>query len=356
MSLMLLVGRQRFGGWTEIEVVRGIEQAAGTFRVGYTDRWDGQPVPSPIQAGAGARVEMDGEVVITGHVDRAVVAFDATTHSLTVEGRDAAGDLVDSSAVHPAGQWLRSDLATIAADIARPFGVPITAEADLGEKFPSFALQEGETVYEALERAARMRGLLLVSDGKGGLSFTRAGTQAAGALVEGENILRARGEIDLKGRYSSYICRGQVQALDGFDAGTAYGLSAAAGDPGVARHRPLVVLAEDQGHQQSVKTRAEFECRRRAARGARLYVTVQGWRDSQGALWRPNTRSRVRSPMLGVDGEFLISEVRQTLDDRGTLTELTLGQPEAFDPAPAKPSKAKAKKAKAANQDKYAPL
>ncbi|SMF94356.1 Mu-like prophage tail protein gpP [Methylomagnum ishizawai] len=350
-ELTLLVGGVRFGGWTEVEVVRGIEQAAGTFRVVYTDRWDGQPTPGPIQSGAAVQVLMDGEVVVTGHVDRTLVEFDAQRHTLTVQGRDAAGDLVDSSAV-PAhgGQWLKTDLLTIARELAAPFKVPVAAGADLGEPFDSFTLQSGETVHEAIDRMARMRGLLPMSDGRGGLVLARAGTATAGALIEGQNIKAARAELDLTGRYSTYICRGQIQALDHLDADTAYGLQGTAGDPGVERHRPLVVLAEDQGHQASIDARAEWECRRRAARGARLYITVQGWRDSSGALWKPNTRSAIRSPTLGVDGTLLISEVRQTLDGEGTLTQLTLGQPEAFDPSP---KKAKRRKAKA---DKYAPL
>jgi prophage tail gpP-like protein len=346
-ELTLLIDGQRFGGWTEVECVRGIEQAAGSFRVVYTDRWDGQPTPSPIQAGARVQVQLDGETVITGHVDRTVVEFDEGDHTLTVEGRDAAGDLVDASAVTGhGGQWLNAGLSQIAAELAKPFGIAVQAEADEGEKFDAFALQEGETVFEALDRMARMRALLLVSDGQGGLRLTRAGTDTAGALIEGQNILKGRAELDVKGRYSTYICRGQVQASDDLDAETAYQQRAEARDPSVARHRPLMILAEDQGYQKSVKARAEWECRRRAARGARVYITVQGWRDAAGRVWRPNALSPVRSPTLGIDSELLIVEVRQTLDGRGTFTELTLSQRGGYDPDPANAKKRYGKKAK----------
>jgi prophage tail gpP-like protein len=352
-ELILLINGTRFGGWTEVECVRGIEQAAGSFRVGYTDRYTGQPNPYLIEDGAAVRVLMDGETVFTGYVDRPVVAFDAETHSLTIEGRDATGDLVDASAVpEHGGQWLNADLGQIAGELAQPFGIPVHVEADVGEKFPGFALQEGETVFEAIERAARMRALLLVSDGLGGLLLTRAGTAPAAALIEGVNIKSGRSERDARGRYSRYLCRGQVQASDELDAESAYQQEAHYDDPGVLRHRPLVVLAEDQGHAKSVQARAEWECRRRAAKGTRVYITVQGWRDAAGRLWRINTVAPVRSPTLGIDNELLIVEVRNTLDERGTLTELTLAPRGGYEPG-ATPAK---KRRTSAKQSKHEPV
>jgi prophage tail gpP-like protein len=207
-------------------------------------------------------------------------------------------------------------------------------------------------VFEAIERAARMRALLLVSDGLGGLLLTRAGTAPAAALIEGVNLKSGRSERDARGRYSRYLCRGQVQASDELDAESAYQQEAHYDDPGVLRHRPLVVLAEDQGHAKSVQARAEWECRRRAAKGTRVYITVQGWRDAAGRLWRINTVAPVRSPTLGIDNELLIVEVRNTLDERGTLTELTLAPRGGYEPG-ATPAK---KRRTSAKQSKHEPV
>jgi prophage tail gpP-like protein len=333
---ILLVDGMRYGGWTAVEVQRGIEQISGQFKVEYTDRWADQFTPRPIQAGAKVQVIMDGETAITGHVDETEVSYDATRHTLSVSGRDATGDLVDSSAVVPhGGQWLDASLGAIAKDLLNPFGIPLQTETDLGEKFPSFAIQEGETVFEALERAARMRALLLVSDGQGGLKLTRAGTAAAGgALIEGVNILSARSELSLRDRHSEYIVKGQVQALDDYDAEQAYSQEGAATDSTVKRHRPLVILQEDQGYQTSVQQRADWERRVRAGRGARVTVTVQGWTTPAGGLWKPNTLALVRSPLLGIDQDLLIVEVKHSYSDQGTLTELTLGHRTAYDVQP----------------------
>jgi prophage tail gpP-like protein len=333
---ILLVDGMRYGGWTSVEVQRGIEQIGGQFRVEYTDRWADQATPWPIRNGAKCQVLLAGEVVITGYVDEAEPGFDEQSHSLVVSGRDATGDLVDSSAVvGHGGQWLQASLDRIAGDLLQPFGVGLSVEADTGEKFPSFALQEGETVFEALERAARMRALLLISDGRGGLKLTRASTAAAGgSLIEGVNLKSARATFSTRDRHSHYIVKGQVQALDDYEAEQAYGQQGTAEDKGVGRYRPLVILQEDQGYHASVQQRADWERRVRAGRGNRIFCTVQGWTTPGGRLWTPNTNAPIRSAKLGVDANLLIVNVRHTLDDRGTLTEITLGSRDAYDVQP----------------------
>lgn len=347
-QLELLVGGKRYGGWTEVEVTRSIEALSNEFRVEYTDRWDGQVTPIAIEGGSAVTVLMDGETVITGYTDYDEVAYDQDSHTLVVQGRDKAGDLIDSSAVHGSGQWLNADLMHIAKELLNPFGMSIQADADVGEKFKTFALQPGETVHEALDRLTRMRGVLPVSDGKGGLRLTRAGTEVGDPLVEGENIKSARATNDMKGRHSKIICRGQIQALDDFDATDAFDLEATASDPGIKRHRPLIVHVEDEGHSDSMTARAEWECRRRVAKGLSVVVTVQGWRGPSGKLWTPNVNYPIRSPFLRLDTVLLCKSVRYAQNDReGTIAEITLVDPAAFDPT------GKTKKRKV---EKYAPL
>ncbi|MDE7370600.1 MAG: hypothetical protein K2N07_02450, partial [Desulfovibrio sp.] len=41
-DIRLEVAGQLWGGWTSIEIRRGLEQCAGTFSLDLTDRWPGQ--------------------------------------------------------------------------------------------------------------------------------------------------------------------------------------------------------------------------------------------------------------------------------------------------------------------------
>jgi alanyl-tRNA synthetase len=71
-----------------------------------------------------------------------------------------------------------------------------------------------------------------------------------------------------------------------------------------------------------VVQRAKWEAAVRLGRSWSADITVQGWRDGAGKLWQPNTLAQVDDDFLAMHSELLISAVRNTLDEQGTLTEL----------------------------------
>lgn len=327
----LRVNGSYYGGWKSIRIERGIEQIAGTFDLSVTDRWAEQSEARQINPGQSCQVLIDEAVVITGYVDTVAPEYDKQQHSISVSGRDKTGDLVDCAAIHKSGAWSGQKLDQIAADLCQPFGIKVLRNADVGTAFSTFSIQEGETVFECLERAARMKAVLPASDGLGNLMLTRANTGAAVAeLVEGENILSARGEFSWKDRYSRYIVKAQgVGDDDNFGDAVAQ-QQAEAKDAAITRYRPLIVLAEDQGTGATLSQRVGWERSVRMGRGNRATVTVQGWAH-EGTLWRANTLVRLRSPRLYADVDLLIVAVTFILDDQGTRSELQLCRREAFD-------------------------
>ena len=328
----LQVDGVRYGGWKSIRISRGIEQIAGAFELGLTERWAGQDLPRPIRPGDECEVMVDGETVITGYVDDARPSYDKESHAVTVSGRDRTGDLVDCSAIHKSGQWANARLDKIARDLCAPFGIKVHAEVEVGRAFGSFSLNEGEAVFECLDRAARLRAVLLVSDGRGGLVIARAGaTRAPAQLVEGENILAASGDFSWRERYSRITVKGQGRGDDENNGATVAHVAARVDDASITRYRPLIVLAEDQDRAGTLKDRAEWEMGVRMGRGSRASVTVQGWHADASTLWQPNRLVHLRSPYLGADIDLLIVSATYILDESGTRTEMELVRPEAFD-------------------------
>ena len=333
-DLRLVVDGQRYGGWQKIRVKRGIEQIANPFELGVTERWAGQDEPRPIRDGAVCQVQIDRDPVITGHVDDVLPTYDATSHTVSVTGRDATGDLVDCSA--PPTQFAGRTLLEVATTLARPYGIKVRAEVPVGGPFRTLKAEDGETVHEALEKAARIRAVLLISDGLGGLVITRAGrTRVATPLVLGQNVLRASGTRSHRDRYRDYTVKGQAAGGAGLwdlgdDALERAQVLGRARDPGVARHRPLTVLAEDQVDGGSARARADWECRVRVGRAQRVTYAVQGWHHADG-LWEPNTLVPVRDPYQGIDGDMLIVSVQYLLDEDGLRTEIEVVRKEAFE-------------------------
>lgn len=319
-------GGSIYGGWKTCSIPFGIEQIANSFEIGFKDRWVGQDNPYPIRVGSECQVLIDNETVITGYVDENLPTFDANMHDIQLTGRDKTGDLVDCSAIYKSGQWLGARLDQIVRDLCAPFGIDVLIDAPMGEAFSTYSIQEGETAFECIDRACRMRAVLPVSDGLGNLVLTRAKSGAPIAeLIQGENILSAQGTFSMRERFSQYIVKGQDRAADDFENPEAHTqVMARATDSFVQRYRPLIVLAEDKGPHATYAQRAEWERNVRRGRSARASVTVRGWRNATGALWRANTLAHLYSPYLGADANLLVAGGTYISNDQGRFTQLTL--------------------------------
>lgn len=326
----LIVAGKSYAGWVSMRLSRSLEQAAAAFSLSFSERWSGQRRPIPIDEGEPCTIRVKDQVALTGYVDESNVDYSATEHAMAVSGRSKAGDLVDCSAVHAAGQWKNQTLLQIAQDLVQPFAISVSSDIDLSSPLPVFSLQQGETVFDALERGARMYGCLLTSGPDGAVRFTQAGKRATTTvLTTGINIESGNRRGSWKERFSQYVVKGQSRGSDdtsGEDAATPKGIS---NDSAVTRARTLIVLAEDQGNPGVLATRATWERNVRAGRARRLSYTVRGW-EHEGGLWEPNLRVHVKDTILRVDTELLIVSATLILDDDGARTELELTTAEAF--------------------------
>lgn len=351
----LEVNNKAYGGWLSIEVTRSMESLSGSFSLGLTVKPSkNNPFPQGIKHGDACVVRIDEDIVVTGYVDKLHVSIDAESHEYNVSGRDKAGDLVDCSAINSPGSWKNQKLEAIATEIIHPFGIKIKAETDTGELFKDFALEQGETAFEAIERMCKLRGLLCISDRKGNLILTRAKTtKSASDLVEGINVLEASCEYDSKDQFNQITVKGQSQGNDHHNGKVVSQANATVKDSGIKRYRPRLILAEGQADNAKCKQRAEWERSVQEAKALKVSVKVQGWRQKNGALWEVNTVARVKIPSIFVEGEnLLISEVQYNLDENGTTTQLTLCNPDAFKVMPEAEKKKKEKRKRRKEREK----
>jgi prophage tail gpP-like protein len=334
----LLVGGRAYGGWKRVEVQRSIEQIAGGFILELTHRWPGVDVAPGLREGLACQVLLDGDVVITGHIDMFEPDLTDSSSSIRVEGRDRTGDLVDCSAIHKGGQWHNVRLERIVRDIAAPFGIPVVLQDGLnqGVPFKSFALEDGERAFDAIDRACRLRSVLCASTPLGEIWLGMASdTETGVTLEEGVNIKRISAIHSWKDRYSRVIVKTQTSGNDESWAEAISQLKSEATDEEIDRYRPLILQAEHGDNRSVLSTRAQWEVSVRMGRGKRGKAVVVGWRmganGRDGRLWMPNTVVRVISPRMNMDMEVLIVACSYMLTEQGALTELTFSRPEAFD-------------------------
>lgn len=322
-TVRLVVAGKAFAGWQEVEIERGLDALAGGFRMAFTETFPDQPEQWQIEPGDACEVWIGEDRVMTGWIDRREGSATVDRHQLEISGRERTSDLLDCSAVHKPGSWTNRKLEQIAAELAQPFGVKVTAVASTGAAFRRFALQQGESVFEAIERMARQRGVLAVTTEAGDLEFRRPGAVQAGyRLVLGENLESITHTNDISDRFSEYHLKG--------DAADDSRPNAQAKDPAVRRHRPLLIVNDDDSTAATLTDRAKWEATVRAGKAQTVAAQVSGWRTASGALYRPDRVAPVSAGLLGLDASLLIVSVRYELNERGSRCQLGLAPPEAY--------------------------
>lgn len=374
-KLTMYVGGQVYGGWTSIRIRHGIEQIAGTFQIGLTDRWPGQITKWTIPPGELCELKIGEHTVISGYVDSVSVDYDKESHELSISGRDRTGDLVDCSA--PSKSFSGLTFLQIAQILCEPYKVKVYDETNSVKKvtatqkkigkqgtpppklraagaLPKAGCQNGESVFKFLERIARSEGVLLVSDHEGGLLITTAGRapRCPVTLEHGVNILSAKSDRSHTNLFSEITVKGQSSGqgigADGLESIFSSKATVSRGSGGavvrtgsqIGRYRPLIIVSESQADAKRIKQRAEWEVGNREAKSVRYTVKVQGWypKWNDGDIWRINSMVKVVDPECRMDGEWLIAAVNFSLDASGTIAELELTSPKAFDQLPEIPT------------------
>lgn len=336
-NVELKVDGKIFSGWTSVTVNRSIETMAGYFDLGVNVQTSTDL--SSLAPGKPFTLSIDGQTVITGYTDGRRRQMGADSMKITIADRDKTADLIDCAAIYKGGQWKKRTLEQIARDLCQPYGVAVRWEltdAESAAPFSSFTLDHSETVYEALGRAARARGVLITSNAAGDLVFTRADESHSDRLVLGENLLSVDFDEDYRDRFSEYTVKGHGRSNgkvgDTVDARTIASQKGTATDSAITRYRPMIILADSKIDAQSATARALREQRRRLAKSVTFEAQLDGWTRSNGQIWMPNILAEIDASKFAIQtGPLLVSKVVLTLDDReGVKTTLTLAPRDGF--------------------------
>lgn len=212
--------------WTACEVGRDLADIAGAFRIRYLDTERlyeafGGDVPefARIRENDEVLIKVSGQTVLRGYVDNIQGAISdnggGDDEGMIFSGRDVVGDLVDCCAAPLGpGEYRQIDLTTVVGNLVKPFGIAVSSDIDSGAPFTLVAVEPSEPAMSTIEKLSRQRGVLVVSDGIGGLKLTKAGTtRAPEDLRVGVNITRLDFNIDVRQHYSDIFVKGAFKSL-----------------------------------------------------------------------------------------------------------------------------------------------
>jgi prophage tail gpP-like protein len=346
----LTVNGLDYSGWKSIRIEAGVERLARSFELSVTDKWPGS-VEQVRRIGPGdlCEVKIDEDLVCTGYVDATPIDYDANGITIMVRGRSKTADLIDCSADNATGQFRGLSAEAIAKKLASQYGLDVVTETASGAAITDHQIQQGETVFESLDRIAKQRQILVTDNAAGDLVLASPGSggQAQTALDYGGNVLSASAGFDFSEVYSSYTVKGQKAGTDDSYGAQAAQSSGNALDGSIKRRRVLIVRQTGQADANTCKQRAQYEQQVRAAKANEIRYRVAGWRQENGALWQPNQVVEIRDMVMRINASMLVSEVIYTLDESGLLTELIVIPAAAFATEPEQ--KAQAAKRKQTN-------
>lgn len=334
-SPILVVNGQRHEGFESAQVVQafGASLVATSFSVEYAPRADSDADAAVIEPGDDVVMVVGDEELVHGYVERASLSYDANGRKHSIQCMSRLVDAVKCSARRNGSSLRDVTLFEIVSALLERYPVTVIDVAQASARFDVFRVSTGESIVDAIARAARARGVMLY-DAAGDLVIGRVGQDRTATVIErGVNVLRGERLLDWSERFSEYHFCGQTRATDEL-----YGLDAAqigqtVEDREVSRVRELVVQAH-AGRREDLGHRAILERNARAGRSERLTYELRGWTTDEGALWRPNVRVRVVDDWLGVDAELLVVRVTHAFGSRGSSgryrTSLELTRPEAF--------------------------
>ncbi|SER56875.1 Mu-like prophage tail protein gpP [Faunimonas pinastri] len=330
----IVVNGQRLRDWETVSVSAVYARSpARTFRFSVSET-EANPsastyTKSRVKPGDGCEIFLAGVRALTGFVDTRQVAFNERVHGIVLSGTSLDYDIVDCSAIAGSGQFRGYNFEQISKALLKPFGLQLKTyglDANALKPFENFAIQTGETVAEALDRMARVRGITIGGDAGGAVVAMKQGfiQNDGDTLEEGKNILSGSCIINMQGLHNTLRGVTQRPGSDKAFGEDSRDVSATLKNTNVKRYRPLVFVAEHPGTREDIVERVNAEAAMEAGETIQVRVTVPGWLRSSGGLWDIGLQVKVKSDMMMIDADLTVCGVEFSQDQGGTTTTLDL--------------------------------
>lgn len=364
-EIYLKANKKKYSGWKSISVSKSLGSICGTFQCTYAERYTRKAGPGGIvrkvlwdlDIGSYVEIYAGGQPVMNGIAEQFTNSYGPTSHVLSIQGRSMLADLVDCSKVWGENEFLNIDILNMCEHLLWAWNdqkprLWVEASTRIPQNFfdlfPKITIQQGDTIFSAISKMCKQRGIIPISYGDETLILTTPGdTTSKDALISGtpeKAYWRDIGHTIQKGsinennvdRFREYVVKGQGGGHD--PASSDSGLSAITGptgfafDYGISRVKPTVLMIEDPANAAECKRRAGWESMNRAGKSRKYSYTIQGWTQRNGNPWQPNMLVQVKDEIGGVDGMYLIDGLRQIYSENsGSRTTLSLVHPDTYE-------------------------
>lgn len=328
----LKVGGSQYTGWTDIRIETSIQSLCRGCTLGATRAAGAASLVAGIEEGASAEVLIGDDPLITGYIVGKTLSYSASDVSISILIKSKTVDLEECAV--PCGKphrWASSSLASVISELCGHYGVTAVTNG-LGAQKTNRDVSSHETIGKSIRTLIKSGSMLVHDDGLGRLVLAKVGSAgtATDALEMGKNVLSGSRSADVSEIYSHYVVVGQ-----GTDPkSTAENRNARYGkadNSGFSRERWSVTEQPGNRSTAELKARADNLMLHAIGDADTLTYKVQGWRQSDGSLWLPNSLIKVKDPLLDVEMTLVASRVSYSLSNsEGSTTSIELKAPDAF--------------------------
>lgn len=319
-----------FSGWLSVRIESSLQSLCRAAQVSATRQVGENDLTASINIGDAATVRIGEDTVITGWITSKNTEYSATSVNVSVTIKSKTVDLEECSIpVDKPHQWGTAvKLNQLVQQLAALYGVSCVFAQDNGSC--TFQLDMNSTVGDAIVKLLRDKSLLVSDDAEGRLVIAKAGGagHAASGLQTGVNVLSSSRQQDAGNVFRTYAVLGQSTNPDSNISG-GNSLKGTATNTAV-RNRTKVWVESGNRTQKDLNSRAQNLMFNAIGNADKLSYEVQGWRQSDGSLWRVNQMVRIDDEYFNIHQDLLVSRVSMSIGSGGTTTELDVIAPDAF--------------------------
>lgn len=334
-EIFLEVNGNRYFGFTEISIERSMEDFANkfSFRTTVIDSSTGV-VQNDIKVQDSAKIYVDDTQIINGFVEVLDIDYSSNSHSISYEGRDITGDLVDSSIIKK--QYQQRNFKRLAEKVLADNNITNikvinkVSNIDDFKQNETIEIETNDTIISFLDSYAKKLQVLLMTNSDGNIEIVRESDSINAFILvsypnyDSNNILSASISTNSHERFYEVKC--MSQAANWNFGENSVRQESFAYDNSIRASRKKIIVQGKFAATEELDRLSRWTRNINIAKSATYTCTVQGFYadEKNKILWHPNTLVQIEDSTCQVSGVFLIKTVVFRQSVAGSFTELTI--------------------------------
>lgn len=349
----LTVDGEKYEFFTDISISSSLNAITRNAQITLTGTLPtGQMFLQKFTVGKKVQIHVGNELVLTGYITATPFNYTASSFSASIAVQSKTIDVVQCSPMKAGRSIGKIDTSAhivtpssntslcfreqrakqIIADLIAPYGVGLVVEDSAILNEPrSYDVDPNKTVLSSLKDIINSDDLWLCDDEEGNIVVTKKANQITGTLTLGKEIKSGNSAFDGSNLFSEWEVVGQSSGK-GTAGGKDVNCKTGSATMSFSRARYKCLKNDSQCSDSSTQTQADGESKLAQSEFRTTGYVVQGWRDSNGNLWKINRLVTVDDPFLFNQRiDMLIKKVTFKLSNTdGMITELEVAPPDGI--------------------------